>query len=178
MKTRELTLIVIFSALWVALELSLGQVVGRLSIGPITFHGAINRIIGWLLMTVLAEQVSGFGKITLMTIIASIITRIQRINILEGLIVASGYILAGFIFDILVNIKSTRGRFYYFFIAIVTGLIAVIPYWFSRIYFLGFMGFLLSFPIYAYSAIRGLILSILGVYIGISLNYFLKKLNI
>lgn len=175
MKIRELTLIIMFSALWIALELSLGQIIGRISIGPISFHGVINRIVGWILMTVLAEQVSSFGRITLMAMIASITTRIQRINTLEGLIVASGYILAGFIFDILVNIKRSKGSYYYNTIGIVTGFIAITPYLISRICILGFIGFVLSFPIYVYSTIKGLFFSIIGVNMGITLNRILVK---
>jgi hypothetical protein len=175
MKIRELTLIVMFSALWVTLELSLGHIIGRISIGPISFHGVINRMVGWLLMTVLAEQVRGFGKITLMTVIASIITRVQRVSILEGLIVALGYILAGFIFDILVNIKRNRGLRYYNIIGIITGFMATLPYWISRIYILGFVGFVLSFPVYAYSAIKGLFFSVIGVNVGVTLNQILVK---
>ena len=175
MKTKELTLITMFSALWIALELSLGQIIGRISLGPISFHGVVNRMVGWFLMTILAELISGFGKITLMATIASITTRIQRINTLEGLIVASGYILAGFIFDILVNIKRNKGSRYYNIIGIITGFIAIIPYWISRIYILGFVGFVISFPVYVYSAIKGLSFSVIGVNVGIALNRMLVK---
>lgn len=175
MKTKELTLIIMFSALWAALELLLGQIIGRISIGPISFHGAVNRIVGWFLMIILAEWTSSFGKITLMAMIASIITRIQRVRILEGLIVASGYVLAGFIFDILASIKRNKGLYYYNIIGIVTGFAAIIPYWISRIYILGFLGFAFSFPIYAYSAIKGLFFSMIGTNIGVTINQILIK---
>lgn len=171
-------MIAIFSALWIVLQLSLGRIIGRISIGPVSFHGAVNRIVGWMVMTILAENIISFGRITLMVTIASIITRIQRANILEGLIVGLGYILAGFTFDVLVKLKEDRGLSYYLILAIITGFIAITPYWLSRIYFLGLTGFIVAFPIYAYRAIKSTFLSIVGVKIGVTINYMLRHFQL
>lgn len=178
MKSRELTLIAVFSALWITLQLSLGKIIGRISIGPISFHGAINRLVGWMVMVILAENVVGFGRVTLMVSIVSIITRIQRANVLEGLIVGLGYILAGVVFDILICLKKGRGVVFYLFTGLITAFVAVIPYWVSKIYFLGFAGFVIAFPLYAYRAIKSIILSIIGVKLGVSISYLLKHFQI
>ena len=174
MKTRELALAAIFSALWTALQLSLGHIIGRVSIGPVSFHGTVNRIVGWLAMTVLAEYTVGFGKVTLMTAIAVTITRIQRANVFMGLIVGLGYVLAGVLFDLLMNLRSSRGSRYYMLIAVITGFTAIVPYWLFKIYLLGFPGFLLTFPVYAYSAAKGIVLSFIGVGVGLTVNKALK----
>lgn len=177
MKTRELALVVVFSALWTVLQLSLGHIIGRLSIGPISFHGTVNRIVGWLAMAVLAEYTVGFGKVTLMTAIAVAITRIQRANVLMGLIVGSGYVLAGALFDLIANLRSNKGSRYYMLIAAITGFAVIIPYWLFKAYLLGFQGFLLAFPIYAYSAAKGVILSFMGVSIGLTVNRVLRTFS-
>lgn len=121
-------------------------------------------------MTVLAEHVSGFGRITLTTLIAVLITRLQRANVFEAMMVGLGYILAGLTFDLLVSLRRIRNQLYYIVATLITGFIAVIPYWLSKIYFLGVGGFILAFPVYLYSGLKGVTLSVVGSIVGVSVN--------
>ena len=177
LKTKDIVLIASFSAMWTVLQIYFGPIVGRFSIGPLSFHGSVNRIVGWLLMTVLAEQTVGFGKITLMTVIAALGTRSIRGNILEGIIVGIGYAFGGLIFDALINLKSQRGRGFYILVSIVSGLAASIPYIASKIYFLGFPGFIMASPVYIFSIAKGVFFSILGSSLGSGVNASLKYLK-
>jgi len=177
LKTKDIVLIASFSAMWTVLQIYLGPIVGRFSIGPLSFHGTVNRVVGWLLMTVLAEQTTGFGKITLMAVIAALGTRPIRGNILEGIIVGVGYAFGGLIFDVLINLKSQRGRGFYTLVSIVSGLSASIPYIASKIYFLGFSGFMMASPAYIFSIAKGVFFSILGSSLGSGVNASLRYLK-
>lgn len=126
-------------------------------------------------MTVLAEITSGFGGITLMTAVAVLVTRIQRANILEGLMVGSGYLLGGLLFDLLTHLKRERGHRFYLTTGVITALFAIIPYWATRIFLLGLRGFMLLLPLYLYRALKGLVLSIVGVEVGIILSHTLRR---
>ncbi|MBS7658166.1 MAG: hypothetical protein QW476_01935 [Candidatus Bathyarchaeia archaeon] len=174
MRTKDISLIASFSAMWTVLQIYLGPIVGRFSIGPISFHGSVNRIVGWLLMTVLAEQTTGFGKITLMTTIAALGTRSIRGNILEGIIVGIGYAFGGLIFDALINLKSQRGKGFYILISMISALAASIPYLASKIYFLGLSGFIKASPAYIFSIAKGVFFSFLGASLGLGVNASLK----
>ncbi|MCW3974671.1 MAG: hypothetical protein NWE86_00295 [Candidatus Bathyarchaeota archaeon] len=62
MKTRDIALIAIFSAIWMALQVQFNPIVGRFFIGPFSLHGSVNRIVGRCLLTVLAERTEGFAR--------------------------------------------------------------------------------------------------------------------
>ncbi len=175
LKTKDISLIASFSAMWTVLQIYLGPIIGRFSIGPISLHGSVNRIVGWLLMTVLAEQTIGFGKITLMTVIAALGTRPIRGNILEGAIVGVGYAFGGLIFDALINLKSQRRGSFYILISIISGLAASAPYLASKIYFLGLQGFMIASPAYIFSAAKGVFFSFLGSSLGLGVNGSLRR---
>ena len=59
-ETREFDLIAVFSTLWIAAQGILGPIFGQLGIGPFSLHGVVNRLVGWLLMFVLAEFTGWF----------------------------------------------------------------------------------------------------------------------
>jgi hypothetical protein len=63
-----------FAALWVTAQVALGPLLGQLT--PI--HGIMQRLVGWLLMVLLAEIVQQFGRVSLMATIAALATRIIR----------------------------------------------------------------------------------------------------
>ncbi len=178
LKTKDIALISIFSAMWVVLQSYFGPIVGHLSIGFISFHGSVNRLAGWLLMTVLTEQVTGFGRITLMATVAATITRILRANILEGVIVGLGYVVGGFTFDALVNLKPSMRVRKYFMIALISGFMASTPYLTTKIYFLGFPGFMVASPMYIFSTVKGMLFSLLGTSLGVSINETMKRVKL
>lgn len=175
MNTKEIALITTTAAAWASIQLVLGPYIGRISIGPISFHGAVNRLVGWFLMTTMSFIVTRFGRITSMTLIAALITRIIRLRLIEGLLVGLGYILAGLTFDLLINVKGSRTTLYYIVVAVTSGFVVLIPWWMWRIYILTPMGFLLLFPYYAYSLIKGLVLSVLGTSLALASMPVLKK---
>ncbi|MEM2902333.1 MAG: hypothetical protein QXO32_06355 [Candidatus Bathyarchaeia archaeon] len=180
LKAKDLVLIAVFSALWTVLQIQLGPIIGRFSIGPISLHGSVNRVVGWLLMTVLAHQTSGFGKISLMSTISAFGTRTIRVNPLEGLIVGSGYALGGLIFDLLANIKrksvDEAPAYLYLLITVVSSLAASTPYLLSRTYFLGLKGFVIASSLYFFSTVKGVVFSLFGSSLGIQINARLKGL--
>ncbi|MGC8849354.1 MAG: hypothetical protein ACP5K1_02505 [Candidatus Bathyarchaeia archaeon] len=181
LNARDVALIAVFSSLWTVLQVQLGPILGQLSIGPISLHGAVNRVVGWLLMTVMADQTSGFGKISLMSAIAVFGTRTMRVNPFEGLIVGSGYALGGFTFDLLANIKresSSEALTYRlcFPITVASSLVASTPYLLSKMYFLGPAGFAVASPLYFISTCKGVVFSFIGASLGLQINARLKGL--
>jgi len=165
--SKEVAIIATFAAAWAALQITLGPYIGRISIGPVSFHGTVNRLIGWYLMAVMSFMVSRFGRITLMASIAALITRIARLNVLEGLIVGAGYALGGLLFDILSSIKKRRGGPYYLLMAILSGFAVILPYWSWRMYLMTPLGFLILLPAYLVDAVKGVFLSCIGVSMAI-----------
>jgi hypothetical protein len=181
LNARDISLIAVFSSLWTVLQVQLGPILGQFSIGPISLHGAVNRMVGWLLMTVMADQTSAFGRISLMSAIAVLGTRSIRVNPFEGLIVGSGYALGGFTFDLLAHIKrksSSEALVYRLCIpiTIASSLVASTPYLLSRMYFLGPAGFAVASPLYFISTCRGIIFSLIGASLGLQINAHLKGL--
>ena len=97
-------------------------------------------------MTTMSFIVTRFGRIASMTLIAVLITRIIRQQLIEGLLVGLGYIFAGLTLDLLINAKGGETLLYYMIVAIMSGIVVFIPWWILKIYILTPMGFLLLFP--------------------------------
>jgi len=169
--TKELALISVLSSLWIVSEIYLGPVISQ----TIQVHGVVQRLFGWFLMLIMARLTGKFGRITMMSIIASLATRIIRPGQLYSLFVGLGYALGGLIFDSLYfvpNSKKTKGdttRIYLLIISAISGLAATIPYQFFKLYTLGYYGYLIWVPLYSYDMAKGVALSVLGTMIGISL---------
>mgnify|MGYP000647202732 CR=1 FL=1 len=109
LSSRELALVAVFAALWIILQTYLGPIVGRIPIGPTKLHGAVNHLVGWLLMTTLATLTGKFGRTTLLALTAAIGTRVIRAQAIEGVLVGVGIALAGLIFDALYFLPILKG---------------------------------------------------------------------
>lgn len=170
-ETKELALISVFSSFWIVSEIYFGPMISQLT----HIHGVIQRLIGWFLMLILAELTGKFGRVTAMAIIASIATRIIRPMRIYALFVGAGYILGGFIFDILYFFFRKRVckrgcvGLYILGISVFSGTIAIIPYLTFKLLNLGMIGFMLWFPFYVPKMIKSIILNVIGTSIGISI---------
>lgn len=71
---KDLAFISVFSAVWIVSQIFLGPWIGQIT----RQHGVINRLVGWLLMVVLAELTGRFGRVSLMSATAALATRIIR----------------------------------------------------------------------------------------------------
>ena len=176
-KTRELALISVFSALWVAAEVTLGPIIGKFPIGPFSLHGVVNRLMGWLLMFVLAELTGKFGRVSIMASIAALVTRMFRRSpyAVGGLVIGVGYALGGLIFDLLFmykanNLEGLKLKIYLLIAATISGVIASAPYVFYNLFALGVYPIILRSPIYVQSTVKGTVFSIFGVSIGLSFS--------
>lgn len=166
--TKELTLISVFSSVWIVSQIYLGPWIGQIT----QQHSIINRIVGWLLMLVLAELTGRFGRVTAMSFIAAFATRIVRRSAsLYALTVGLEYALAGFTFDILYteSLGGKTRKAYLLAASIISGIIALVPYLIFKFSMLSPYGFLALLPKYAYSLGKGTLLSFLGTFIGLSL---------
>ena len=171
LSTKEIALISVFSSVWMVSQIYLGPVIGQIT----QVHGVINRLVGWLLMLVLAELTGRFGRVSIMAAVAALATRIVRRSAsLYALTVGLGYALAGLTFDVLFFLPATnnldgRGRKAYLLSgSVVSGVIALAPYLIFKFSVLGLYGFLALSPNYAYSLAKGTLLSFLGTLVGLS----------
>lgn len=169
--TKEVALISLFSAVWAVSQIYMGTLIGQIT----HVHGVINRLVGWLLMLLMVELTGKFGRTTIMATIAALVTRIVRQSgSLYAISVGLGYALAGLVFDTMVfmkPIKTIEGRkrkIYLLSVALISGVVALIPYLIFKFSMLGLYGFLIFIPRYAYSLAKGVILSVLGTLIGLS----------
>lgn len=171
--TKEFTLMVTLASLWIAAEVTLGPVIGRVSLGPLSMHGAIQHVVGWLLMVVVAELTNRFGRVTFMTAIAAVGTRAIRISLIEGMLVGLGYVIAGFLFDLLyfiLSLKSVqKNRLPILLITVPTSIITLLPYLAFRYYLLGPIAFLVLIPSYIFSMAKNVVFSIFGVLLALSI---------
>gem|GEM_PF-1132639 len=175
---RELTLVAVFAALWISLQINFGPIIGRLSIGPISMHGAINHLIGWLLMTILAALTGKFGRVTLLALTAAIGTRVIRAQAIEGVLVGVGIALAGIIFDALYFspiFKHNPKKVYLLVAAGGTGVITLVPWLIFRFYILGPAAFIVLLPNYMFIIARNIFLSTFGTYIAIQILPKVKR---
>ena len=119
MDSRDIALISVFAAVWMVAQITLGPIIGRFSVGPVSFHGIVNKVVGWMLMVVLAYRSGRFGKVSTMTLIASLGTRIIRSSPLSGFVTGVGYALGA---------SSTRAHMIAVFrLLLNTAVVAVIP---------------------------------------------------
>jgi len=173
MKAKEIALIAIFASIWIAFQVSLGPIVGRFRLGPLSLHGVVNLIVGWFLMLVLAEICRKFGRVSVMAIIAAIGTRSVRVSLVEGLIVGAGYALGGILFDvfffipIINNLRGKKRDVYLLVISSITGLISLFPYLLLELSVLSIPAFIAKTPLYAYFALKSVIFSALGATLGL-----------
>lgn len=160
-----------FSALWIAAQFTLGPVIGQIT----RVHGVIQRLVGWLLMLILAELTGRFGRVTFMTAAVSLTTRfIRRSASVYPLLLGLGYALGGLLFDVLYfipfpglkHLKSNK--FYVALASLVSGVSVLVPYYLFQISTLGVYVFIVRLPIHAYSLLKGVSLNILGTLIGLS----------
>lgn len=179
--TREIALVATFSSIWIASQVTLGPLIGRLSIGPFSMHGAINRIVGWSLMLILAEFCSGFGRVSAMAAISALATRVVRASPLEAVAVGAGYAVGGLVFDsvvhvpILTPLRTKYPSKYLIMASLVSGTSAMVPYLLLNLLVLGSSAFLSLIPLYVYSTAKGTFLSLLGTVLGLTLSPRLRK---
>ena len=133
-------------------------------------------------MVVLAELTGRFSRVSIMSAIAALATRIVRRSMsLYALTVGLGYALGGFAFDILYflpftsNLKGRSRKIYILVCSVLSGVAASVPYLIFKFYMLGPYGFLALSPMYVYSLIKGTLLSFFGSLIGLS---FIPKIEV
>jgi len=172
LSTREIALVSVFSAIWIGAEITLGPIIGRLQLGPFTMHGSVNRIVGWFLMLLLARLTGKFGRVSVMSLVASLGTRVTRLSAIEGFVVGAGYVLGGIVFDALYfafvvpsgRLKSeSLAKTRILAVSTLSGLSAILPYLLLKLSVLGVLGFLILSPQYFYSAVKGTVLSLVGI---------------
>ncbi len=181
--TKEFALISIFSSFWIASQVTLGPIIGSISVGPFTLHGVVNRLVGWLVMLILAEFTGKFGRVSIMASIVAIITRvIRRSASLYVLVVGLGYALGGLAFDTLFflpfmsTLKGKKRKIYLALISIISGAVASTPYLIYRFSVLGSAGFIALSPIYIQSTVKGVIFSLLGTLFALSFSSRIKPI--
>jgi hypothetical protein len=158
----------------------LGPIIGQIT----QVHGVIQRFLGWFLMLILAELTEKFGRVTLLTIIASLVTRIvRRTASLYPWVLASGYVLGGFIFDILFffplfHLRGLKSEFKTVFLLIaslISGLFALVPYLAFQFFTVGIHVFIMKTPVYVYAIVKGVSLNLLGTIVSLSILPKFKK---
>jgi hypothetical protein len=161
-----------FAALWVAAQIALGPLLGQLT--PI--HGVMQRLVGWLLMLLLAEIVPRFGRVSMMATIAALATRIIRQSgALYIWVMGFGYALGGFTFDLFffvpraVTLTGRRRHGYLLLISGVSGSLAVAPYLLFKLVTMTTPAFLVWLPLYLPTAVSNVALNVLGTALGLSL---------
>jgi hypothetical protein len=169
--TKEIALISVFSSVWVVSQIYFGSIIGQVT----RVHGVAQRLVGWLLMLILAELTGKFGRVSIMAAVAAVATRIVRRSAsLYVWVLGLGYFLGGLTFDLLFFIPFTKNlegktrKVYLLTISVLSGLVVLIPYLFFKLYTLGIHSFIAFIPKYAYSTIKGPLLSFLGTFIGLS----------
>lgn len=182
MNSKEIAFISVFASIWIVAQITLGPILGRFSVGPISLHGVINRIVGWMVMLILAETSNGFGRVSVMSLVAAVGTRIIRLSPLTGLVIGAGYFLGGFIFDIMFFTLSVRDRgkisrrLCFLSISAVSGTLTMIPFLLFRFSVLGSDAFRILTPMFALSIIKGVFFSLTGTFLGLSILPSVKAL--
>ena len=170
-EVKSLAMATVFSSLWIAGQLVLGPIVGRLSLGPLNLHGVVERVLGWFLMATMTWLTARFGRITLMASVAAIGTRLFRPPSFESITVGAGYALGGLVFDFLYfqtrAHRSQNRSVYEFWIVLFSAMSASAPYLLWKLFTLGLPAFLLLSPLYALDVAKGLVFSSIGATIGL-----------
>jgi len=172
MNTREIALVSLFSAVWVTSQIYLGPVIGQAT----TLHGLVQRFMGWFLMLVLAEIIGRFGRVSLMAAIAALATRMIRYSAsLYVWVVGLGYALGGLAFDALFFIPLARGfrrgrrTGYLVGAALVSGVLASLPYFIYRLISYGPVAFLVWLPVNLPKEFIDIGLNILGTLTAVAI---------
>jgi len=169
--TREIALVSVFSAVWIAAQIYLSPIIGQIT----QIHGVIQRVVGWLLMLTLAELVGKFGRVSIMAAVAALATRIiRRSASLYIWAVGLGYALGGLTFDLLFfvprvsRLQGKTRKAYLLTISLVSGVVAVIPYVFFQLFTLLPPAFIIWIPTYIPNAVIEVALNLLGTLTGLS----------
>jgi len=72
------------------------------------------------------------------------------------------------------NFEGKTRNVYLLTISLLSGLVVLIPYLFFKLYTLGIYAFVAFIPNYAYSTVKGTVLSFLGTLIGLSVSSQIK----
>lgn len=162
-----------FSALWITAQLTVGPLIGQIT----QVHGVMQRLVGWLLMLILAELSGHFGRVSIMTAVAALATRmIRRSASMYVWVLGFGYALGGLTFDLLFflpiakNFEGKTRKGYLLTASIVSGLVVFVPYLLFKLYTLGTYAFLAFIPVYVYSIVKGTLLSVLGTLTSLSIS--------
>lgn len=157
----------------------MSPVIGRIVIGPLSFHGVINRVFGWFLMTIFTWLVGRFGRIALLASVAALGTRMFRVPSMESISVGVGYAIGGLVFDIVYYPVYARGSktepLYGLLVAVVSAVATSIPYLLWKLTALGSEVFFLMSPVYAFDVLKGVVLSSLGTALGLQARSVLKS---
>jgi len=168
---KSLAMATVFSSLWIAGQLVLSPMVGRLSLGPLNLHGVVERVLGWFLMATMTWLTARFGRITLMASVAAIGTRLFRPPSFESITVGAGYALGGLVFDFLyfrTRAHRSQDRFANrFWIVLFSAMSASAPYLLWKVSTLGLPAFFLLSPLYALDVAKGLVFSSIGATLGL-----------
>ncbi len=167
--TKEIAVISIFASLWIASQIVLGPLIHSVT----HVSGVINRVLGWSLMLILARLSGKIGRVSLMSLVASLVTRVAR-RATYGMVMFFGYSLGGAVFDLLyffpIGFSRRTGRLHAVVISALSGTVVLVPYVIFKFWVLEpdvFAGFL---PYYGYSALKGTILSIMGGVLGLLIS--------
>lgn len=132
-------------------------------------------------MLVLADRSGRFGKVSTMTLIASLGTRIKRSSPLSGFVTGAGYDLGDFVFDYLFFTGFTlRGQCVsegagLFISSLASGFVAIVPYLLFRFTVLSPEAFVTLIPVYAVSTIKGIFFSVIVTSIGLTILDRIKE---
>lgn len=176
MNTKELALIAVFSAVWVATQMSLGPTISRIT----GIHGVVQNLVGWLLMVIVAELTGKFGRVSLMAAVAALATRMIRTPALYMWAVGLGYALGGLTFDLLFfapvanNLEGKGRKAYIVTVALISGVISNVPYVLFQLFTLLLPAFIIWFPTYVPLAVKDFVLNVLGALIGLSILPLIK----
>ena len=164
--TKEIAVISVFASLWIASQIVLGPIIHSVT----RVSGVINRVFGWSLMLILARLSRKVGRVSLMSSIAALATRIIR-RAAYGMVMFLGYSLGGIVFDLLyffsADISGRKEEKRVMVISMLSGAVVLVPYMVFKFWILGprvFVGFL---PYYAYSTLKGTVLSFAGSLLGL-----------
>ncbi len=178
MNTRELALISVFAAVWVATQVSLGPIISQVT----GIHGVVQNLVGWLLMVIVAELTGKFGRVSLMAAVVALATRMIRISAAPYMwVVGLGYAIGGLTFDLLFFIPAVNNfagksrRIYIVTISLISGVIANIPYVLFKLFALLLPAFVVWFPTYVPFAIKDFILNVMGALIALSILPLIKS---
>jgi len=177
LNTKEIALVSVFSAVWVTAQIYLGPTISQVT----HVHGVAQRLVGWLLMLILAELTGKFGRVSIMATVAALATRIiRRSALLYIWMVALGYALGGLTFDLLFFIRRPNNperktrKSYLLTISFISGVVAIVPYVLFKLSTLLLPAFVIWIPEYFPKAVISIVLSVLGTLTGLSISPQIK----